>query len=370
MDNRFFHPARRVLPGLLLFLLLVVAPVAAYALIDVTTDPSSAYVCIDDWRCYYTPARFSVDAWSTHTISGSKAGYQYFTQTVRAGSDDSVSAEPVTLVPDASETGSLYIRSDPSGADLWVDSRYYGETPGTVGDLNPGSYDILLRKAGYLDHEESARVNAGRTTSVYGGLTPSTPDAGAGTLQVDSRPGGASVYLDDDYQGTTPSGGGSVNIRSLDPGSYALRLEMPDYQTYSDTVVINKNIITDIHAQLVPDSPGPQPDTTGQLTIDSEPAGADVLLDNQYKGITPVYLSDIPVGSHSLLLSLSGYQDYTTTATVVSGTTVNVPVTLNSLPETTAVPVTVVPTTAKAGLSALIPLLATGIFCSARMLKK
>jgi hypothetical protein len=365
MDNHFSDRARPVLIGLLLFLLLVVAPVAAYALIDVTTDPSAAYVCIDDWRCYYTPARFSVDAWSTHTISGSKAGYQYFTQTVRAGSDDSVSAEPVTLVPDAPETGSLYIRSDPSGADLWVDSRYYGETPGTVGDLNPGSYDILLRKAGYLDHEESARVNAGRTTNVYGGMTPNTPDTSAGTLQIDSRPGGASVYLDGSYQGTTPPGGRAVYIRSLDPGSYTLRLEMPDYRDYMDTVVIRKNIITDIHAELVPDSPSPQPDTTGQLTIDSEPAGADVLLDNQYKGITPVYLSDIPGGSHSLILRLNGYQDYTATANVVSGTMVNVPVTLTSLPETTAVP-----PTAKAGISALIPLLATGICCAARMLKK
>jgi hypothetical protein len=365
MDNRFSDPSRLVLIGLLLFPLLVVAPVAAYALIDVTSDPSGAYVCIDDWRCYYTPARFSVDAWSTHTISGSKAGYQYFTQTIQAGSDDSVSAEPVTLVPDAPETGSLYIRSDPSGADLWIDSRYYGQTPGTVGDLNPGSYDILLRKSGYLDHEESARVNAGRTATVYAGLTPNTPDTGSGTLQVDSRPGGASIYLDDDYQGTTPSSGRAVYIRSLDPGSYTLRFEMPDYQTYTDTVVVRKNIITDIHAMLVPDTPGPQPDTTGQLTIDSEPAGADVLLDNQYKGITPVYLSDISGGTHTLLLRLNGYQEYSTTANVVSGTMVNVPATLNTLPETTAVP-----TTAKAALSGLIPLIATGICCSARMLKK
>lgn len=97
----------------------------------------------------------------------------------------SVSAEPVILVPDAPETGSLSIRSEPSGADCWVDSRYYGQTPLTVSDLNPGSYDLLLRNAGYLDHEESARVNAGRTTSVYGGLTPTTPDTGTGTLQVD-----------------------------------------------------------------------------------------------------------------------------------------------------------------------------------------
>jgi hypothetical protein len=357
--------ARPVLIGLLLFLIFVVAPVAAYALIDVTTDPSGAYVCIDDWRCYYTPARFSVDAWSTHTVSGSKAGYQYFTQTVRAGSDDSVSAEPVTLVPDAPETGSLYIRSDPAGADLWVDSRYYGQAPQTIGDLNPGSYDILLRKAGYLDHTESARVNSGRTTTINGGLTPNPPDTGTGTLQVDSRPGGASIYLDGSYQGTTPSGGRAVSIRSLDPGSYTLRLGMPDYQDYTDTVVIRKNIITDIHAELAPDTPGPQPDTTGQLTIESEPAGADVLLDNQYKGITPVYLSDIPGGSHSILLRMGGYQDYSTTANVVGGTTVNVPATLASLPETTPQP-----TTAKAGISPLVPLIAAGICCAVRVLKK
>jgi hypothetical protein len=365
MENYFSDPARPSLIGLLVFFLVACSPVAAYALVDVTTDPSGAYVCIDDWRCYYTPARFSVDPWSAHTLSGSRAGYQYFTQTIQAGSDGSVSAEPVTLVPDAPETGSLYIRSDTAGADVWVDSRYYGQTPQTIGDLNPDSYDILLRKAGYLDHEESARVTAGKTTTVNAGLTPNSPDAGSGILQVDSRPGGASVYLDDEYQGPTPASGSPVSITSLNPGSYTVRLEMPDYQTYTGTAVIRNNIITDIHAVLIPESPGPQPDTTGQLTVDSEPAGADVYLDNQYKGITPVYLSDIPDGSHTLLFRLNGFQDHTTTAVVVSGTTVNVPAMLDSLPDTPGTP-----TTAKAGISGLIALSAIGICCSVQVMRK
>lgn len=348
--------------GILLILFAGIAPVSASAYIRVHTTPSGAWVCLDGWNCNYATTTFSVDPWTTHTVSAYIEGYQFVTKTVHAPGDVSTLDEPLSLNPAPSETGRLYLQSSPTGADCWVDSRYYGTTPQTIGGLSPGTHPVLLRIGGYTDHTADVQIYAGETTNYNGGLAP---DVGAGILQVDSQPGGAAIYLDGDYQGMTPTNGGATFIHDLTPGSYTLDLSMPDYQTDTRTVTITNGVINDIHATLVPNTPGSSPDATGQITIQSAPAGANVYLDNQYKGITPMYLADIPAGSHTVLFRMNGYQDYTTGVNVVGGNMVDVSGTLISTSQTTAVPA---PT--KAGLFGLSAFVAIGICCIALGMRK
>ncbi|MCG3204886.1 MAG: hypothetical protein KCHDKBKB_01603 [Elusimicrobia bacterium] len=55
---------------------------------------------------------------------------------------------------------------------------------------------------------------------------------------------------------------------------------------------------------------------TGHLTVVSNPPGADVFLNTESKGKTNVTIHDVPVGSHSLLLTLSNFEDVIGTVTV------------------------------------------------------
>jgi hypothetical protein len=59
---------------------------------------------------------------------------------------------------------------------------------------------------------------------------------------------------------------------------------------------------------------------TGTLQFSSSPQGAQIYLDNQYKGTTPSTLSGIATGSHTLEFREAGYQSYITNITVASGT--------------------------------------------------
>ena len=86
---------------------------------------------------------------------------------------------------------------------------------------------------------------------------------------------------------------------------------------------------------------------TGGLSVSSTPSGATVLVDNNFVGITPLTLKEIPAGSHVVTISLTGYQDYQTTTSVNAGATSTVSAGLS--------PVT--PTTKK---SSAIPLMACG----------
>ena len=62
--------------------------------------------------------------------------------------------------------GSLYISSDPSGASVYLDGEYVGETPCTSGEIKEGSHFITLTKYRYKNVTKMTQVSAGITTPV------------------------------------------------------------------------------------------------------------------------------------------------------------------------------------------------------------
>lgn len=66
-------------------------------------------------------------------------------------------------------------------------------------------------------------------------------------------------------------------------------------------------------------TPTPTP-AYGSLTITTSPAGANVYIDNVYKGLSPATFSGIPNGNHVILIKLDGYQDLTKSVTVKGDT--------------------------------------------------
>lgn len=63
----------------------------------------------------------------------------------------------------------------------------------------------------------------------------------------------------------------------------------------------------------VTDLPTPLPTPTfGDIIISSEPSEATVYVDNVIKGITPMTVSDISNGDHTVKVKLTGYDDYQT----------------------------------------------------------
>jgi hypothetical protein len=84
--------------------------------------------------------------------------------------------------------------------------------------------------------------------------------------------------------------------------------------------------------------------TPGTLDIVSSPPEAPVYLDNQYRGITPLTLSGVSPGKHTIEIRLNGFDIWSTSGTLDDGGYVRVeaalvPVSLPE-PETTNPPVT------------------------------
>ncbi|OFW28308.1 MAG: hypothetical protein A3G76_12155 [Acidobacteria bacterium RIFCSPLOWO2_12_FULL_65_11] len=93
--------------------------------------------------------------------------------------------------PAAAAPGALSVKSDPSGADVYVDGRFEGRTPINLGQLPAGDHRVRLVKDGYLENQRVVSVGAGRAADLRVTLTHQVPAASPEAAgQVVRAPGG------------------------------------------------------------------------------------------------------------------------------------------------------------------------------------
>lgn len=143
------------------------------------------------------------------------------------------------------------------------------------------------------------------------------PAPTTGTLSINSNPQGAQVLIGGRAVGNTP-----LNV-NLQPGRYTVDLRLNGYQGYSTPVDVRAGQTASVNANL---SAIVQ---NGLLQINSNPQGAQVLLNGQAAGNTPLNLTVRP-GQYQLEFRLGGYQTASSTVSVGNGQTV--PVNVNLAP--------------------------------------
>jgi hypothetical protein len=145
----------------------------------------------------------------------------------------------------APHVGRLLIRSSPADADVFVNGVARGKTPLALRELAPGSYTIRVARSGYIAEERTLHVTASqpsastmidlRSADVPRGTSASSAatDTAAGGLNVQSRPAGARVYVDDRLAGSTP-----ISIPRLPAGPATVRIEMDGYRLWTTKVLV------------------------------------------------------------------------------------------------------------------------------------
>lgn len=150
----------------------------------------------------------------------------------RVGDTAGAAPSRTRVVPTpAPARGRLLIRSNPSGASVYLNGRRRGTTPLALRDLAPGTYTVRLSRNGYTDTSQRVTVSGSSVRDVTVRLTRPSPPAPVrftGSLYVDSRPRGARVILDGRQVGTTP-----MQIGDVRAGTHVVRLELADHQTWT-----------------------------------------------------------------------------------------------------------------------------------------
>jgi len=153
--------------------------------------------------------------------------------------------------------------------------------------------------------------------------------AATGSIQVNSTPDGAKVFLDGTDTGKTTN----AILTGIAAGNHALKLVRADYNDYLQTVSVQAGKTAQVAAELVPLDTAP-----GSIEVSSTPAGARIFLDGTDTGkTTAATLADIAPGSHALRLVLADYNDFQQDVTVQPAQTAHVAATMVPLTATTGI---------------------------------
>lgn len=267
----------------------------------------------------YTAAVYTTAApYSTAKVE--KSGYTTATASLTMPAKGETTTVYTTLNPIVTPTpvryGSIFVSSQPSGAEIYFNGDYRGLSPLTIADVWPGSYTIRAEKTGYQDYSTTAYVSYGTQTTVH---CPLTPQSTAGSLYIISTPSGSNIYLDAAYKGTTP-----LTISNIASGTHILEVDHAGYYDWKSTVDVPSGGTRTIDATL-----NPMPSsTTGWIYVSSSPGGASVTLDGTIMGETPasgsLKLNNVAAGTHAVVLNRPGYQQYSVTTSVSANTVTEV----------------------------------------------
>jgi archaellum component FlaG (FlaF/FlaG flagellin family) len=186
--------------------------------------------------------------------------------------------------PATASTGTLQITSAPAGAALIVDGVARGITPLTVPDLAAGTHTLAVRFSGGTV-EQRVDVAQGTTGSVHI-VAPQTPVSAPGWLTVDvASP--LQIFEQDKLVGTT-----NIGRLLLPPGVHVLDFVSDELGFRAQrTVTVKPNAAAEVRLDL--------PAVT--LSINAQP-WADVFVDGERVGETPIGTLSRPVGRHEIVL--------------------------------------------------------------------
>lgn len=206
--------------------------------------------------------------------------------------DDNSDVRMIEMIPAYSY---LDIRTEPSGASVFVDGELVGTSPVSVPDkLRRGTVSVTAQKDLYYPNEinYSVPVDTKRhTVTVI--LSPQF-----GTVVCRCEDPEAELWIDNRKVGTG-TWTGQLSSRS----SHYLEARKEGHMSRS----LNFDIV---EGDTVTQTIGRPEPLYGSIEVLSEPSGAVVKVDGKQVGTTPFILNEVFIGNHRIELSKDGYELY------------------------------------------------------------
>ena len=197
--------------------------------------------------------------------------------------------------------GSLYLSTDLPGASIRIDnSNIDGITPLTIENLSAGEHLVQV-EIGPFYGEKMVSIEPNvisRMNIILGDITVN--------LNVFSTPEGANVSVDGKRYGKTP-----LTIKDLNVGFHKLIANKKGFVTHIDEVLLEKDKINRVDLTL---------DVTPQLTIKSNPAGANIKISGHQKEYSnPQKYIELNPGDYQITLIKEKYVPYSENVTLKGG---------------------------------------------------
>ena len=191
-------------------------------------------------------------------------------------------------------SGTILVESDPVGASVACDGQDMGRRTPARFDVKIGPHSLSLRMPGYDSHDVP-RFDVDESPGVKR-LGPYTLNPIVVMAQIDSNPQKATVSVDGKATDVITPGRVSLPL-----GRHFVELVRPGYQTKILPAVECRQ-----GEQIIDLGIFPLVAKDRVVRIASAPLGATLRLDGVLRRPTPTEV-ELPVGSHRIRLSLSGY---------------------------------------------------------------
>ena len=259
----------------------VAEEIVDWSFLTVSTSPDQAMVIIDGIE--YSPTFFDDKiAPGQHTLKLSKPLYYSVVKEIELepGQLHDLSFD---LKPNY---GSLSVATDPPGATISVDGKVaLNRSPANVSLLQSGHYEVTISLPEYRDHIETVTISDEVDTKLNVKLTPAF-----GWLNLSSTPAGSEVIIDGNVVGSTP-----IQKMKLPSGEYLLTIRTKYYKEHQEMMTILDGELLEKNVALIADF--------GRLSVQGFPEGAEIYIDDEFRGKVPSIIEPVSVGSHKVKLS-------------------------------------------------------------------
>ncbi|MBT8370555.1 MAG: PEGA domain-containing protein, partial [Deltaproteobacteria bacterium] len=177
------------------------------------------------------------------------------------------------------------------GAKISIEGQEIGQTPLDKMEVNPGRRIIEIQADKYQSYQSEVEIEGcDKHQELNVALIPAWSE-----IAVNSVPSGATLTVDGKLAGSTP-----LKFEAL-AGDHELVLKADGFKPWRSRIAVKAN-----HPQQL-ETIRLQP-ADGTLTVQTKPAGANVMLDSNFAGQTPL---KIPISAdtlHRIHISKAGYE--------------------------------------------------------------
>ncbi|MDB4981784.1 MAG: hypothetical protein JWM82_2536 [Myxococcales bacterium] len=268
------------------------------------TSDAGGDVYVDGVKKDVSPAIIQNVSAGDHVVEVRKDGIPPWRQnvTVVSGQQTKVAA---TFGAAGAGAGSLRVIASEIDTQVFVDGEDKGRSPATVANVAPGEHFVEGRKAKFKSVQQTVRVAPGESALVQLKMEVAAADRPHATLKVQSAVPNAEVFVDGSSLGRAP-----IDRNDLDPGKHFVVVHKDGFTDFKREVMLIENqtvaLVADVSA-------------TGSLRVLSTPEGADVRVDGEVFGKTPIQRDGVSAGDHVLEVDLKGYYAHKETIKVEGG---------------------------------------------------
>jgi hypothetical protein len=187
------------------------------------------------------------------------------------------------------EAGSLRVVTVPPGAEIYLASDYVGKSNAQLSNVGEGSYEVLLKLQDYVPKTVSVTVSRGQSTIVQETLNPKE-----GALAI-SGTQGALASIEGIGKTTIPGRIGGLVVGK----NYSIHIAKEGYLPQDRSIAIVDDFERSLNVVLDP--------LPAELSVLSDPDGADVLLNGASVGKTPLRSYKVQPGDVEVQIFLDGY---------------------------------------------------------------